>query len=276
MENTTKGAQIYSIFAAKSMIFANMVHQFYNLRHLQGITDDRKCWIATALGIAGSVASSIFGGNKAKKAARAAAKERTYRANAEKAWYDKAYNTDYIDTKAGQNMLRRAQEIQDEYVRKADGAAAVGGGTAAATAQAKEAANRTMGDTIANIAAQDTIRKQHVDDQHQANVSQLSREREDAANQRAANATDAAQNASNAIMTAAGSLEGAANKQKTNALGNSGDLLGNKNVTSVSEGASFRANDSGLLNPAAKGKTMLDDAVGDLMKRKPNVPHVGV
>ena len=98
------------------MIFANMVHQFYNLRHLQGITDNRKCWIATALGIAGSVASSLFGGNKAKKAARAAAKERTYRANAEKAWYDKAYNTDYMDTKAGQNMLRRAQEIQDEYV----------------------------------------------------------------------------------------------------------------------------------------------------------------
>ena len=271
MENTTKGAQIYSIFAAKSMIFANMVHQFYNLRHLQGITDDRKCWIATALGIAGSV-----GGNKAKKAARAAAKERTYRANAEKAWYDKVYNTDYIDTKAGQNMLRRAQEIQDEYVRKADGAAAVGGGTAAATAQAKESANRTMGDTIANIAAQDTARKQHVEDAHQDNLSQLSREREDAENQRAANITNAAQNASNAIMTAAGSLEGAANKPKTNALGDSGDLLSNKNVTSVSDGLSFRADDNGLLNPAAKGKTMLDDAVGDLMKRKPNVPHVGV
>ena len=77
-------------------------------------------------------------------------------------------------------------------------------------------------------------------------------------------------------MTAAGSLEGAANNRKINALGNSGDLLGNKNVTSVSDGASFRANDSGLLNPAGKGKTMLDDAVGDLMKRKPNVRHVGV
>ena len=94
--------------------------------------------------------------------------------------------------------------------------------------------------------------------------------------QRAANATNAAQNASNAIMTAAGSLEGASNNRKINALGNSGDVLGNKNVTSASEGASFKADDNGLLNPAAKGKSMLDDAVGDLMKRKPNVPHVGV
>lgn len=277
MENTTKRIQIYSIFADKSMIFANMVHQFYNLERPVGlIIDNRKCWIATALGIAGSVASSLIGGAAATRAAKKAAKERTYRANAEKAWYDKAYNTDYMDTKAGQNMLRRAQEIQDEYVRKADGAAAVGGGTAAATAQAKEAANRTMGDTIANIAAQDTARKQHVEDQHQANVSQLSREREDAENQRAANATNAAQNASNALMNAAGSLEGNANKQKTNALGGDGSLKGNTNVTSVSDGASFRADDNGLLNPAAKGKTMLDDAVGDLMKRKPNVPHVGV
>lgn len=253
-----------------------MIHQFYNLHRPVGLTDNRKQWIATAIGIAGSVASSLFGANKAKKAARAAARERKYRANAEKAWYDKAYNTDYMDTKAGQNMLRRAREIQDEYVRKADGAAAVGGGTAAATAQAKEAANRTMGDTIAKIAAQDTARKQHVEDAHQANISQLSREREDAANQQAANATNAAQNASNAIMTAAGSLEDIGKSPKTNALGDSGDVLGNKNVTSVSDGASFRADDSGLLNPAAKGKTMIDDAVGDLMKRKPNVPHVGV
>lgn len=258
------------------MIFANMVHQFYNLHRPVGLTDNRKCWIATALGIAGSVASSLIGGNKAKKAARQAAKERTYRANAEKAWYDKAYNTDYMDTKAGQNMLRRAQEIQDEYVRRADGAAAVGGGTAAATAQAKEAANRTMGDTIANIAAQDTARKAQVEDAHQANVSQLSREREDAANQQAANATNAAQNASNAIMNGAGSLESIGKSQKTNTLGDKGGLLGNTSVTSISEGLSHRTDSNGLLNPNSYGKTMLDDAVGDVMKRKPNVPHVGV
>ena len=91
------------------------------------VLGEKKEWIATAAMLAGSVASSLFGANKAKKAARKAQKENTYRSNAEKAWFDKEYNTDYLDTKAGQNLMRRAQEVQNEYIRKADGAAAVGG-----------------------------------------------------------------------------------------------------------------------------------------------------
>lgn len=159
-------------------------------------------WIATAAMLAGSVASSLFGGAKARKAARQAERERKYRAAAEKAWYEKEYNTDYIDTKAGQNLMRRAQEVQDSYIRKADGAAAVGGGTAAATAMAKEAANRTMGDTIANIGAKDTARKQQVADAHFQHQVGQSQEREQAAMQTAQNTSEAAQNMSNALFKA--------------------------------------------------------------------------
>lgn len=159
-------------------------------------------WIATAAMLAGSVASSLFGGAKARREAKKAERERKYRAAAEKAWYDKEYNTDYIDTKAGQNLMRRAQEVQDSYVRKADGAAAVGGGTAAATAMAKEAANKNMGDTIANIGANDTARKQQVADKHFRNQVGQSQEREQAAMQTAQNTSEAAQNMSNALFKA--------------------------------------------------------------------------
>ena len=159
-------------------------------------------WIATAAMLAGGVASSIFGGAKARREAKKAERERKYRAAAEKAWYDKEYNTDYIDTKAGQNLMRRAQEIQDSYVRKADGAAAVGGGTAAATAMAKEAANKTMGDTIANIGAKDTARKQQVADAHFQHQIGQSQDREQAAMQTAQNTSEAAQNMSNALFKA--------------------------------------------------------------------------
>lgn len=165
-------------------------------------------WIATAAMLAGGVVSSLFGGAKARKKAKKAERERKYRAAVEKAWYDKEYNTDYIDTKAGQNLMRRAQEVQDSYVRKADGAAAVGGGTAAATAMAKEAANKTMGDTIANIGANDTARKQQVADKHfQYQVGQ-SQEREQAAMQTAQNTSEAAQNMSNALFKAGMNLLG--------------------------------------------------------------------
>lgn len=159
-------------------------------------------WIATAAMLAGSVASSLFGGAKARREAKKAERERKYRAAAEKAWYDKEYNTDYIDTKAGQNLMRRAQEVQDSYVRKADGAAAVGGGTAAATAMAKEAANKAVGDTIANIGANDTARKQQVADAHFRNQVGQSQEREQAAMQTAQNTSEAAQNMSNALFKA--------------------------------------------------------------------------
>ena len=50
-----------------------------------------------------------------------------------------------------------------------------------------------MGDTIANIAAQDTSRKQHVEDAQLANTQQLSRERQQIEQQKAQNTSDAAQ-----------------------------------------------------------------------------------
>lgn len=168
---------------------------------------NRKEWILTAAALAGSAASSIIGGAKARKAARRAQRELNYRKNAEKAWYDKEYNTDYLDTKAGQNLMRRAQEVQDKYVKKAEGAAAVGGGTDASVALAKEQANKAMGDTIANIAAQDTKRKQAVADQHMSNVNNLSQQSQQIEESKAQATTEAAQGMSNALMTAAVSLD---------------------------------------------------------------------
>ena len=199
------------------------------------VLGEKKEWVLGAASLALGIGSSLFGANKAKKAARRAQAENQYRTNAEKAWYDKNYNTDYLDTKAGQNLMRRAQEMQDEYIRKADGAAAVGGGTAASVAQAKESANKAMGDTIANIAAQDTSRKQHVEDAHLANTQQLSRERQQIEQQKAQNTSDAAQNASNALFNfgvnqLGSELEGT-KLQNNSKLGGSASANDNKNVT---------------------------------------------
>lgn len=188
-------------------------------------------WILTAAALAGSVASSIFGGAKAAKAARKAKQEQAYRSGTEKAWYDKQYNTDYLDTKAGQNLMRRAQEVQNDYIRKAEGSAAVGGQTAASVAQAKESANKTMGDTIANIAAQDTSRKAQVADSHMQNQMQQSQDRENLENQRAQNVSNAAQNMSNALMTAAGSLEGNVNTKSSSKLSTGANDSGTSSVT---------------------------------------------
>ena len=286
--NTAKRIAKYYIFALVNQIIAIMSEILARIpKNLTSspVLGEKKEWVLGAASLALGIGSSLFGANKAKKAARRAQAENQYRTNAEKAWYDKNYNTDYLDTKAGQNLMRRAQEVQDEYIRKADGAAAVGGGTAASVAQAKESANKAMGDTIANIAAQDTSRKQHVDDAHLANTQQLSRERQQIEQQKAQNTSDAAQNASNALFNfgvnqLGSELEGT-KLQNNSKLANSTPTLDNKNVTDISTGLSHKADANGLLNPNASnnqlaGGTMLDEAVGNLNKKKPKVPHLGV
>lgn len=162
-------------------------------------------WIMAAAGLAASIGSSLIGGAKSSVAANKARREQAYRSNAEKAWYEKAYNTDYMDTKAGQNLLRKAQEVSDSYIRRADGAAAVGGGTAESTAMAKEAANKSIGDAVVEIGSRDTNRKQSVEDTHMQNVQNQSKEREAMEQERSAQVTNAAQNMSNAMMSAAAS-----------------------------------------------------------------------
>lgn len=286
--NTAKRIAKYYIFALVNQIIAIMSEILARIpKNLTSspVLGEKKEWVLGAASLALGIGSSLFGANKAKKAARRAQAENQYRTNAEKAWYDKNYNTDYLDTKAGQNLMRRAQEVQDEYIRKADGAAAVGGGTAASVAQAKESANKAMGDTIANIAAQDTSRKQHVEDAHLANTQQLSRERQQIEQQKAQATSDAAQNASNAMFNfgvnqLGSELEGA-KSQNSSKLANSIPTLDNKNVTDISTGLSHKADANGLLNPNASnnqlaGGTMLDEAVGNLNKKKPKVPHLGV
>ena len=236
--NTAKRIAKYYIFALVNQIIAIMSEILTRIpKNLTSspVLGEKKEWVLGAASLALGIGSSLFGANKAKKAARRAQAENQYRTNAEKAWYDKNYNTDYLDTKAGQNLMRRAQEVQDEYIRKADGAAAVGGGTAASVAQAKESANKAMGDTIANIAAQDTSRKQHVEDAHLANTQQLSRERQQIEQQKAQATSDAAQNASNALFNfgvnqLGSELEGT-KLQSSSKLGGSASTNDNKNVT---------------------------------------------
>ena len=261
--NTAKRIAKYYIFALVNQIIAIMSEILTRIpKNLTSspVLGEKKEWVLGAASLALGIGSSLFGANKAKKAARRAQAENQYRTNAEKAWYDKNYNTDYLDTKAGQNLMRRAQEVQDEYIRKADGAAAVGGGTAASVAQAKESANKAMGDTIANIAAQDTSRKQHVEDAHLANTQQLSRERQQIEQQKAQATSDAAQNASNALfnfgVTQLGSeLEGA-KSVKTNALGSNGSVNGNTNVSHTPQ-----VNPTAIAYEAQYGKGAVKDPI---------------
>jgi hypothetical protein len=176
-------------------------------------------WIATAIGVGAGLASSLLGGFGASRAAKRAERRHREQAAQERAWYNRRYNEDYIDTAAGQNLVRRAKEFARDNWRKAAGAQAVAGGTQAATQMAKDAGNKMVGDTIANIGANDQARKAQVDNMHrqaEQNFAKMDMERELT---RAQNITTAAQNASNAMMAAGSGIDAA--NAKTNLTGGS-------------------------------------------------------
>ena len=183
----------------------------------------KKEWVQVALAAAG-LASSLIGGAASSAAARKAARKQREQEAKEQAWYNRRYNEDYLDTAAGQNLVRKAKEFARENWKKAQGASKVGGQTEAASAMAKEAGNKMMGNTMANIAAQDTARKDRVDDIHRQNqerYAQMDIQRE---NQRAENIKTAAQGASNAMLSMAGAV-GGVGSGKTNLTGGSNNSV---------------------------------------------------
>ena len=97
-----------------------------NVRDCLVIGGERpKLWIATAIGAGVGLASSIIGGAKAARAARRAERRQREREAEENAWYTRRYNEDYVDTAAGQNLVRRAKDFAQEQWKKAAGAQAV-------------------------------------------------------------------------------------------------------------------------------------------------------
>lgn len=190
----------------------------------------RKEWIATAIGAAAGLASSLIGGAKAADAAREAKREQRRAEARENAWYNRRYNEDYLDTAAGQNLLRKAKDFANTHWKKAEGARAVGGGTEASAAMAKEAGNKMVGDSVANIAANDQARKAQVDNMHrnaQDRFTQMNMNRE---LNRAQNITTASQNASNAILSATAAIDSAKSQGNTGNTSLAGGSNGGSSV----------------------------------------------
>ncbi len=165
--------------------------------------------LAVPLVMAGaSIASSIFGGAKSAKANRRARKQLENERIQTDAERRRRLNEDYIDTSAGQNLLRVARDERDRIWKREQGAAAVAGGTDAAVALAKEQGNRMMGETIASIASADSQRKDSIDASYRSDLARLNQQGRayDLAESQAI--AEAASGASNALMQGAMSTFG--------------------------------------------------------------------
>lgn len=199
-----------------------------------------KLWVDIAAAIAALIAgvtTSAISGAKASKASREAERRQRRAESEENAWYTRKYNERYVDTAAGQNLVSRAKEFANKQWKRAAGEQAVTGGTDAATAMAKEAGNKMVGDTVADIAATDVQRRDNLDQMHRQAGQQFAQMDMDRELQRAQNITAAGQQASNAMMSAAGVLSsaGQGNSSKANLSGGSNNSIKVKVNPSVHE-----------------------------------------
>jgi len=121
----------------------------------------------------GSLLSSIFGGSASRRAAEEARRQQLAEKNRLEAERLRKVNEDYVDTSAGQNLLRIARSEADKIWKRESGAAKVAGGTDASVALAKEQGNKMIGDTIASMAAQDTARKDNIDARYSSEIGRL-------------------------------------------------------------------------------------------------------
>lgn len=177
----------------------------------------KKEWIPIALAAA-SLVTSVAGGIASRNRARRGRRAVNASKREEEAWYNRRYNEDYADTKAGQNLIRKAKDFARQQVKRAEGHAAVAGATDAQVQMMKDSTNKMVGDTIANIGAADQERKARVDDMHRK--SQMGFAQEEAAYhaQQAQNIASTAQAASNAMASMAGSMGGGGTRAGNNGL----------------------------------------------------------
>lgn len=160
--------------------------------------------IGAIIGAAGGLASSIWGGVQAKKAAEKANNELADQRQKNEDWYRRRYNEDYTQSAEAQAAMTRARELAREQMQAARGTAAVMGGTEAGIAAAQGAANDMLADTMSGIAQNATARKDAVESQYLQTDAALSQQQQNVYNQQAANSTAAANQGMQAGMSLLG------------------------------------------------------------------------
>lgn len=155
-----------------------------------------------------SAGSAIYGAAKSNSANRKAqaqldAEKAITQAERRRKMYENP-----LDRADVQNLIRVAQQQADKIYKKAEGEAAVMGSTDASKQMAKDAGNQMVGETVANISANDAARKDVVDAQYRAEERGLTQQQIALEQQRGQNTAAAASQVASALGQAALSYAG--------------------------------------------------------------------
>ena len=140
-----------------------------------GYAPDRKPFWPLVAMAAASIGSAVYGGIKSSQANKEAQRKLAAERAETEAEHRRRINEDYLDTSAGQNLVRVANNAADKIYKREAGAAAVTGATER-TAMAKQYGNNLVGEAIADISANDAARKDNIDARYEAREHQLNQQ----------------------------------------------------------------------------------------------------
>jgi len=232
--------------------------------------------IIAGIAAAGSLAAAGIGAAASAKASRDARKR-------EDQWYAREYarglrkaNESILDKASGQNLMRMAKDHARQQWRKAAGAQAVAGGTAAASQMAKDAGNKMVADTAANLAAMDTARQERAEDRLSSLNNQHMKNQQAIDDQRSQQATMAAAQASNAIMQGVSAyagqpnLKGATNNSTTTTpsiSNNTAQALNTNGLTQTELDRLAKANNTSNISSSTTNVNGLTEAQMEAYRR---------
>lgn len=153
------------------------------------------------LAIGGGLAalgSAIYGGITSAKANNKARDLIAQQRNDNKAWYDLRMSQDYTLRTDVQAAIKRQRELLDEQYRRARATNVVAGGTDEALALQQQAANKSLSDTMTDVAAQAAAYKNNVEQQYRAQDAALNQQQVQNYQQQAAQTAQAASQGVNA------------------------------------------------------------------------------
>ena len=160
--------------------------------------------LSSILGGVGALGSAIYGAVASSKANNRARQLIQQQRDDNKRWYDTKMNQDYTLRTDVQNAINRQRELLDEQYKRARATNVVSGGSEESVALQKEAANKALADTTADIAAAGANYKDQVEQQYRAQDAALNQQQAQSYQQQAAQTAAAASQAVNAGLNMVG------------------------------------------------------------------------
>lgn len=201
--------------------------------------------LGSLIGAGLSLASSIAGGVSNAKARKQQRRMLEQQQKENQAWYDRKYNEDPTKRANTVRLLTQMNDAVKNRNKAARGRQAVMGGTEDSTTAVKEANNKTVADTTAQIVAANEARKDEIEQQYLNRKQQIQNQQMDMKSQDAANTANVVAGIAGTAANIAGALDsegggkspkaiGTASQQAAMATNDAGDPLGiKKSVTAT-------------------------------------------